>query len=115
MEGGEGPTAPHHEQSSQARLSLLFGGLAWALGGAGIWLTTVVGFTTGPLALFLVFVIFGLLGSAGALALCALGQATAALLIRGNHGYLAGVGLLLGGLYTGLMLGVLGLGAWLPT
>jgi hypothetical protein len=115
FESGEGPVAPQREQSRQAWLSLLFGVLAWALGGTGVWLSSVVGTTTGPLALLLLFVTCGLLLVAGALALCALGQSTAALLVRGDHTLLAGVGLSLGGLYIGLMLGVLGVGAALPT
>lgn len=109
-----GPVSTVTDQAAQARASLACGVLAWLAGGAGVWLATVVGALTGPLGLLLVFVTFGLLALAGALALVALGQALAALTIPGAHGMTAGLGMTLGGALVGVLLAALGLGAWLP-
>lgn len=93
--------------------SLLLALLAWALGAGGVWLGWNLGQATGPYAFFLLFITFGTLLGALGLAVSAVGEGTAALLVRGSHETLALPGILLGGIFLGGFLGLLALGAWL--
>lgn len=113
LEAGPGPGDPGHVPTRQAGLSVVFGVLAWLLGAGGVGLAGVIGQLTGPVALLLLFVTFGLFAAAVGLAVSSLGQGTAALLVRGRHAWIATPGVVIGGLFLGALLGLLGLGAWL--
>jgi hypothetical protein len=80
---------------------LLFGLLAAASGGAA---EAVAG--------ALLFVLLGLLAGM-VTALLGVGQAAAALRTRGNHMILATVGLILSGLYVGVLVGFFGFSIWM--
>lgn len=113
MSAGEGPSEPGREPIRQARWGLILGLLGWAMAWASMTLAGPVASTTGPLALVLLFLTLGLMGASAGLALCGLGQASAALLVSGKHDFTAGTGLLVSAGLLALMLGTLVLGAWL--
>ncbi len=113
LEGRGALPDPSVVPARQAGRSVLFGLLAWLVAAGGVGLASVIGQMTGPLALLLLFANLGLFAGAVGLAVGAVGQGTAALLVRGPHVWVATPGLVLGGLFLGVLLGLLGLGAWL--
>jgi hypothetical protein len=96
----------------QALLGAILGSAAWVVVGLSFLLYLLLGPAQGEpsLGLQLVLVFFAL--SAAVAALFGLGQAAAALLSRGGHTILATIGLLLSGLYLGLVVGGMTLSLW---
>jgi hypothetical protein len=104
---GTSEAAPEQERAHfrQAVLAVVLGLAAWvfsALALVGIGVLSAGGQVAVGLVLLLVFVLaFDVL-----LAALGVGQATAALRVRGNHMILATLGLIVSGLYVGVMLGL---------
>jgi hypothetical protein len=93
----------------QARWALILGGIVWLAGGAALGILRLAGAQAPVLLTFLVFLVLALNVLVAALGV---GQAIAALRTRGESTPLAAAGLLLGGLYVGLLLGVGTLFLW---
>ncbi len=109
-----GADAPEQVRSHfrQALLSLVLGLCAWLLAGLAFLVllaTTPPGGNSSTPAHFLFIVV---LLAAGTTALFGVGQGAAALRIRGKHMILATSGLILGGLYVGILMGFLGHRFW---
>jgi hypothetical protein len=94
----------------RALLSLGFGIGAWALFVPG--LLVGIALVTAGGAIVGVLVLMGTLLVTAAVALFGIGQAAAVLRARGSHMILATIGLILGGLYVGLLVGMFALNLW---
>jgi hypothetical protein len=97
----------------RAILSLGLGIGAWVLSVLGILLGGLFVAAGGPSAMLLggLLMIVVFLG-ASVVALLGVGQAAAVLRTRGSHMILATIGLILGGLYVGLLVGIFALNLW---
>jgi hypothetical protein len=87
----------------QAERALLLGGGAWLPSAAALGALLLAGRSPPVLLTFAVFLVLAIDVLVAALGV---GQAVAALHTRGERNALAGAGLVLGGLYIGVMLGV---------
>jgi hypothetical protein len=102
----ETPSADSRAHGRQALLSLLFGLAAWFSAVAAMLL--IISSANNGLRTNMAGVVFGVLFLmfSPLPALCGLGQATAAIRVRGNHMILATIGLLLSGLEVGIVIGM---------
>jgi hypothetical protein len=106
------PEAVGQTNRREALLSLLLAGLAWLVGSLGVLLAWVLGaWRPGEVSQGLLFLLLGVLMLAGVAALAGVGLA-ASVLLRPGAPRAATIGLILGGLYTGLLIGVCTLGVW---
>jgi hypothetical protein len=95
----------------QAILGLVLGASAWVLGGLGFLLGVLIAKVSQQVLVVMgLTVLFVLLCSVPAL--LGVGQAAAALRTRGDHMILATIGLVVGGLYVGLLLGAVAFNLW---
>jgi hypothetical protein len=100
----------HEATPEQARAHRREAERALLLGG-GAWLPSAIAFGVLSLAgsqppVLLMFVVFLVIAADVLVAAVGVGQAVAALLVRGERNAVARVGLVLGGLYIGVVLGV---------
>jgi hypothetical protein len=120
LDSGDGSTEKDRTHFRQALRSLVLGLFAWVpagllLLGAMLLAAAASSDKTGPPNQALMFLsglcslgIFGL----AVVALFGVGQGAAALRTRGNHMILANFGLILSGLYVGVLVGFVGLRIW---
>jgi hypothetical protein len=93
----------------QAILSVVLGVLTWIAAVLGV-LTIATAQDMNEIALGFVFIVFFLGGLV--VAVLGLAQGAAAIRARGDHLILATAGLLLSGLYAGMVIGLLGVSFW---
>lgn len=97
----------------RALVSLGLGIGAWVLCLLGALVGGLVAAAGGPNAMLIaVLLVFAVLLGASVVALLGIGQAAAVLRARGSHMILATIGLILGGLYVGLLVGMFALNLW---
>lgn len=106
-------TAPEQTRGHfrQAILGLLLGSIAWVITIAAFIGAAVVGVASGNETV-LGLLVLAAIGPGILLAVLGLGQATAALRVRGNHMILATLGLLVSGLFVGVILGLFTFSVW---
>jgi hypothetical protein len=96
----------------QASLSLVLGGLAWAVSFLA-WMVLILVVGAGARGAAGLVVLAGLVLLADTIpAALGVGQAVAALRTRGNHMIMATVGLILSGLYIGILVGLFSFSVW---
>jgi hypothetical protein len=96
----------------QAALSLVLGGLAWGVSLlAWLVLVLILG-AGGKVAMGAVVLVVLVLLLDTLPAVLGVGQAVAALRTRGNHMIMATVGLIISGLYVGILVGLFGFSIW---
>ncbi len=112
----EGPQATPEQARAHTRaavLSIVLGGSAWVLAIAALVIVAVAvaggGSGVSPV---LALLALGILLSGASAACVGAGQAIAALRTRGHHMILATAGLILDGLYLGVLIGWLSFGVW---
>jgi hypothetical protein len=113
MQTHEGAPEQVRTHFRQALWGVILGGTGWAVGGFGYLLVLVAAAAQGEPTMLLALVWLMFLFSGGLVALFGLGQASAALLARGSHMILATIGLILSGLYLGLLIGMMSFSIWL--
>jgi hypothetical protein len=104
LESGETTPEKARAHTRQAILALCFGIGAWILSGGFLLLLALVAHSSDALMVGLLFLLV-VIGNA-LLAAAGVGQALAALRTRGNHMILATAGLILNGLYLGVLVGL---------
>jgi hypothetical protein len=114
LESGGGTPDEARAHFRQALLSLGLGGGAWLLSTLALFGCAVVvaGAGPGPGALLAGFLFVVIIYGNILVAALGVGQATAALRTRGNHMILATVGLIISGLYVGVLVGLTTFSVW---
>jgi hypothetical protein len=107
----EATPAQAQATQNQAYASVALGGSAWVGAGLALFLATRAS-ALGDYAHVLLLSCVVLVAALALAASVGVGQAVAALRDRTEHIFLAGLGLVLGGLYVGVLLGLGGLALW---
>jgi hypothetical protein len=112
LESKEAAPDQKRGQRRQAILGVVLGGTAWVVAGLGILLAAVGVVVPGRAGLLLRVIATLVLLAVALLALFGVGQAATALRTRGDHMILATIGLVVSGLYVGLLLGLFAVGIY---
>lgn len=112
LASGEARPAQTTSVAQQTKAGMGFGVLAWALGALAVGVLWFFSGADGDAAALLSFLGVVLLTGAVPLATIGAGQSVAALRAPGERTWLAGAGLVLGGAYVGVLLGLGTMALW---
>ena len=103
--GSEASSEQVRTHSRQSRAAALMGGAAWLAGGLALVVLYLLSGRDSDLAVIVTFLSLLLIAGGGLVSAVGIGQAIAALRTGGARGGVAAAGLMLGGLYIGVLLG----------